>query len=60
MVLQLVPLGGFGACGIFKNPRGYMVYAFAFNTGINFAYLAELHAYVFVVKKAKELGWNNL
>ena len=52
--------GASGAGGVFRNSRGFVKGAFAFNTGISFAYIAELKAAMFAIAKAKELGWNNL
>ena len=49
-----------GAGGIFCNARGFVKGAFAFNTGMDFAYIAELQAAMFAIRKAKELGWCNL
>ena len=49
-----------GAGGIFRNFKGYVKGASAFNTCTSFAYIAELKAVMFAIHKAKELGWCNM
>ncbi|EEF45700.1 conserved hypothetical protein [Ricinus communis] len=53
-------LGPAGAGGLFRNPSGYVMGAFAFSLGTNCAFFVELNSASFAVCKAWEVGWLHL
>ena len=49
-----------GAGGVFRNLKRFLLACFSFHIRSSLAYVAELRAAIYAIKKAWERGWHHL